>query len=57
MFTSCELTDGGGQHISNMITLSGWDTLEHILCTGDLNVFSHFVSILISYLYLDLGIQ
>lgn len=51
------LIDRGGRHISDMITLSGWDSLEHVLCTDDLKVFPHFVTFLITYLYLDLGIQ
>ena len=57
VFKSCELMDGGGKHISNMITQLGWDTLEHILCTDDLKVLPHFVTFLITYLYLDLGMQ
>lgn len=51
------LIDGDGKHISNIIILSGWDTLEHVLCTDDLKVFPHFVTFLITYLYLNLGIQ
>lgn len=40
-----------------MITLLGGDTLEHILCADDLEVFPHFVPYLITYLHLDLEMQ